>query len=323
MSMTRIGTTRFASQVIHLRKMDLPASESPAYRSDMFKPAIGASIIVLSVLVALPACAPDLQVGSSSSEGGAGGMDASSSSGMTSSSSSGGGSSSSSSSASTSSSGSSSGGSSGKLGTACSLAAQCASGFCTDGVCCDAQCNAPCVSCNQSGMAGTCLSVPVATDDCSKAGELCDSNATCACGVSKPPVGTTCPAGWMQGPKPGICVWSCSGPNDCSNGKITCPDGFDCIVECSGPNSCSGIDAEVECPPDHNCSVSCTGSSSCQDGFRERCSDKGPCNLTCGADQSPCLGGEIRCGSNACLAICGGATKPKIDMGNSCGAQGC
>lgn len=328
--MTSIGIARFASQVIQIRKMDLSAVERYAYRIAMFKRLICSKFIILSVLVAFPACAPDLKVGSqtsSGSMGGAGGMDGSSSSsgGGSVSSSSGGGSvsSSSSSSVSSSSSGSSSGGPPGMLGAACALASECLSGFCADGVCCKEQCDGACVGCNQTGSPGACLSVPVGTDDCSVVGELCNEGGMCACGVAKPPVSTDCPTGWAPGPSPGTCVFSCSAPGDCAMKKIECPPGVDCIVECSGPNSCSGVDAEVECAPDHTCIVSCTGGASCQNGFRMRCSDNGPCGLKCGADMFACLGGELRCGSNACQAICSGVTKPDIDSGNSCSAQGC
>lgn len=311
--MTRIGMARFSPLVIQFRKMELFAQKLSAYRGAMFKRFISSNFIVLSVLAAVPACAPELQVGSqtsSGSMGGAGGMDGSSSS-------SGGGS------VIASGSGSSSGGGSGMLGAACTLASECVNGLCVDGVCCKEACDGACVSCNQTGSPGACLPVSVGTDECAAQGEQCNANGVCACGVSKLPVTTDCPTGWAQGPKPGICVFSCAAPGDCAVNKIKCPPGVDCIVECSGPNSCSGIDAEVECEPDHACTVSCTGPASCQDGFRLRCSDNGPCQLTCSGDMSACLNGELRCGSNACQAICNGATKPKIDVGNSCNAQGC
>jgi hypothetical protein len=46
----------------------------------------------------------------------------------------------------------------------CTDAAQCASGFCVDGVCCNEACSGTCVSCNQAQSPGTCMPVSGAED---------------------------------------------------------------------------------------------------------------------------------------------------------------
>jgi len=46
----------------------------------------------------------------------------------------------------------------------CTEAAQCASGFCVDGICCNEACTGTCVSCNQAQSPGTCLPVVGAED---------------------------------------------------------------------------------------------------------------------------------------------------------------
>jgi hypothetical protein len=86
----------------------------------------------------------------------------------------------------------------------CKEAAQCASGFCVDGVCCNEACTGTCVSCNQAQSPGTCLPVSGAEDEAAteacaganictvaadgqpacklKSGQPCATNAECASG---------------------------------------------------------------------------------------------------------------------------------------------
>jgi MYXO-CTERM domain-containing protein len=84
------------------------------------------------------------------------------------------------------------------LGHACDRNAQCASGTCSDGVCCNVNCD-KCGSCNLPGTIGTCMPVPAGTDpnnDCidsasdptGKCGGMCDGHAKCIF----PAAGSTC-----------------------------------------------------------------------------------------------------------------------------------
>src|SRR5262249_36193554 len=53
-----------------------------------------------------------------------------------------------------------------KAGSAatCTMASQCPTGFCVDGVCCNSACNGTCESCAVPGSLGTCTAVPDGTD---------------------------------------------------------------------------------------------------------------------------------------------------------------
>lgn len=70
-------------------------------------------------------------------------------------------------------------------GAECSDAAECSSGFCQSGVCCDQACTGGCQACNVSGQAGTCTSAcgnfacNAAQDACYSS---CTSNAECLSG---------------------------------------------------------------------------------------------------------------------------------------------
>jgi len=70
-------------------------------------------------------------------------------------------------------------------GKGCAVDPECASGFCIDGVCCDASCAGPCRACNLPGAVGTCTPHPVDTDPEQGCGGLakCDGSGSCAGGV--------------------------------------------------------------------------------------------------------------------------------------------
>jgi MYXO-CTERM domain-containing protein len=88
------------------------------------------------------------------------------------------------------------------LGSPCTVAGACASGFCTEGVCCDQDCKGICSSCTAllkgTGADGTCGPVPAGTnpgDACAYQGpSTCGTTGTCdgrgACGTY--PDGTVC-----------------------------------------------------------------------------------------------------------------------------------
>jgi hypothetical protein len=65
-------------------------------------------------------------------------------------------------------------------GSACTEAAQCASGFCVDGVCCRFACQGECVSCNQPGREGFCWPVDQGAPD---PHALCTDQGPASCGI--------------------------------------------------------------------------------------------------------------------------------------------
>lgn len=90
----------------------------------------------------------------------------------------------------------------GARGSACSAAADCASGFCVGGMCCDQACAGGCATCRAGGAVpdGVCTPLPP-TRVCRAAARACDADETCdgvslSCPVDQPaPLGTPCPGG--------------------------------------------------------------------------------------------------------------------------------
>lgn len=136
-------------------------------------------------------------------------------------------------------------------GASCTDDEACASGYCVEGVCCEAACDGLCESCDQLGYMGSCRSID--------AGE--DPDEECA--------GT------------GLCGGTCDGAGGCMYpGEETA---CDTCTTCSGDGFCNqyaspGTDPHDDCDA---CST-CTGASSC--AFVEAgtdpvddCDDEGPC----------------------------------------------
>jgi hypothetical protein len=66
----------------------------------------------------------------------------------------------------------------GKNGQPCAGPSTCASGFCTDGVCCENACSGPCASCALTGQVGKCTPYPAGKDpqsECGKGDGVCAS----------------------------------------------------------------------------------------------------------------------------------------------------
>jgi len=69
-----------------------------------------------------------------------------------------------------------------QTGYACSSSAECASGFCVDGICCATACTGTCMACNVTGSAGTCSPVPQGQSDANSSpicAGLCDGQGAC------------------------------------------------------------------------------------------------------------------------------------------------
>lgn len=65
-------------------------------------------------------------------------------------------------------------------GKPCKGPLECKSGFCADGVCCDAKCDGACVSCGQSGKGGTCSPIARGQADVPACIGVCDGAGKCA-----------------------------------------------------------------------------------------------------------------------------------------------
>ena len=104
------------------------------------------------------------------------------------------------------------------LGHTCTSFTECASGNCTDGVCCDTACNGTCQQCNLAGKRGTC----------SPAGERHRGSADLRVRSDQPRAcdGTgTCTRGKQASGKP------CTAGGQCTSGY--CIDGFCCNSTCA------------------------------------------------------------------------------------------
>jgi ELWxxDGT repeat protein len=122
---------------------------------------------------------------------------------------------------------------------ACSANADCVSGFCTDGVCCDKKCDGSCQACNLAAKPGICSSVVNAEDDTCKSGNSCD-----AMGMCKKTNGQTC-----------------GGGTECAS--TFCADGVCCDKVCNGVcQSCAikmGTCSPVINDEDDTCKTSSSG----------------------------------------------------------------
>ncbi|XXY17664.1 MopE-related protein [Sorangium sp. So ce216] len=64
-------------------------------------------------------------------------------------------------------------------GAACATAAQCQSGNCVDGYCCNTACGGTCQACNVSGSIGSCASYAANTDPANECAADCDGSGAC------------------------------------------------------------------------------------------------------------------------------------------------
>jgi hypothetical protein len=191
------------------------------------------------------------------------------------------------------------------IGVPCTADNQCESGFCTDGVCCNARCHEDCKSCNeaggtagacenrgaglmpQSGHDGTCAMQPAST--CGKSGkcdgaggcQLYDNTTQCKAG--------TCDPTPLMGRAPSKCdglgacidspLISC-GPFKCNSTNTgcitTCANSNDCVA----PNACNG----GSCGPKPNGGM-CSSGTECQSN---NCIDGFCCNSTCTGQCEAC-----------------------------------
>ena len=162
--------------------------------------------------------------------------------------------------------------------TSCSSAAECASGFCVDGVCCESECG--------GGAANDC-------QVCSAAlGASRDGTCTFISG------GTVCAQVDSCHPNPGLCTGidgTCSSLNAIPN----------CVVEFPNGHACTG---DGECAS-HSCVDSVCCESSCGRNDARRCATCAATPGTCTAlaANTPCYTRAALCDSIEPTQTCGGA----------------
>jgi hypothetical protein len=174
----------------------------------------------------------------------------------------------------------------------CTVGTQCASGFCVDGVCCDAACNGPCQSCSLAGNVGICSSVKNAQDDTCNGESTCSGSGTCLKALGK----------------------TCDASSACASGN--CADGVCCAsATCGTCQSCSIAGSAGVCAPvpmgqqDADCSLTraCDGLGQCRGGL----------SVDCYADKD-CASGHCVdrvCCNQACTGTCYGCNNSEDSSG--------
>lgn len=197
-----------------------------------------------------------------------------------------------------------------QVGAPCALGADCVSGFCADGVCCDSDCGGgadDCQACSVlagASVDGACAPLAQGTP-CRPAAGVCDLAETCdgVAGACPPdvvaPAATTCRAA----------LDVCDVEEACDGAAADCPPdalepaGTECRAStgaCDAPESCDG--AGVACPADEPAA----DGAACDDG--DACTANDQCaNGICQPGQSGCAGGGGGSGGSGGEASTGGS----------------
>lgn len=236
------------------------------------------------------------------------------------------------------------------FGVPCNAATECLSGFCVDGVCCDAQCGGQCEACAETGNLGKCTTVSGAPrgnrTQCNGTGLCqgkCDGTDKNAC--SYPGAATACGAAASCTGDVSLPQGSCDGTGACSTpGNKSCVP-YACDSASGGCKSACASDAD--CAQGSKCDTTAgkcaISGASCKDsvtlqlpnGQTESClpykCSGGACDTTCGAD-TDCASGYA-CEAPTCVASTGsggaagstgtGGGKPASggDDGGGCGCR--
>jgi hypothetical protein len=213
-------------------------------------------------------------------------------------------------------------------GAGCSSMAECQSGFCVDGFCCNSDCSGNCMSCKVAGYAGTCSLVPLNSSsdgDCPDDGaQTCGRNGKCdgaggcmlySSGVSCS--AETCPAGSSIHTRPGLC----DGHGVCSAGQLLDCAPFMCnsVTNACYANCSTG---GSECKPPGQCAngscgkksngQTCVLPSECTSNFCEQ-------GVCCGG---ACQGLCTSCAVDGSLGTCSAVRAGKPDPNGGCADKG-
>lgn len=193
----------------------------------------------------------------------------------------------------------------GVLGSTCSSGAQCDSGLCVDGVCCESTCPGECQACDVPGQAGYCR--PVANGTACGDDNPCDGVDACQSG--------TCTTGAPP---------NCDDANPCTDDS--CATGAGCVyspyvdgTDCSDGDVCNGSEAcqaglcrttgWLDCNDDNPCTS-------------ENCDPISGCAYTPTSEGNACDLGA--CGSGLCQAgDCANAAGILCDDQNLCTQDWC
>jgi hypothetical protein len=188
-------------------------------------------------------------------------------------------------------------------GSPCAKAADCGSGFCAQGVCCNSACGESCYACNLPDRLGVCTALPDGGRDpagvCTDDGEsTCGNDGTCngSGGCRKYGPDTVCAAGAC---KSGVKTAAsyCSGTGKCLAGSAVACDPYVCNgsgTDCFG--ACHGVGPASECLAPNLCNdqrcgdarkgQTCGATADCAPGLT--CVDRVCCESSCSGPCKTC-----------------------------------
>jgi hypothetical protein len=216
-------------------------------------------------------------------------------------------------------------------GRPCDQGAQCASGSCSQGVCCNRDCNAPCFACNLMGALGTCFPVPGGEDP----GNHCkqDEAASCALdgtcdgagGCRRYQAGTECAPGRCENARE-FAASTCDGAGMCKAGQSrACVGGIcmgnTCASSCSNQDQCqAGFFCDnARCAAKRMTGAACTDNAQCTSAF---CVDGVCCSSQCG---QMCYACNVEGSVGSCTAVPSMQDPRKqcpAEAGTTCGRAG-
>ena len=210
-------------------------------------------------------------------------------------------------------------------GAACGCDAECGSGFCVDGVCCESACQETCKSCNTPSAPGVCAFVaaggaPRTPDVCSASSvSTCGLDGTCdgQGGCRSYPKGTVCQGGTCDGASVGGRRY-CDGAGTCAAGPAQICAPFNCDGQ---TNACvETCNSDADCIPTVKCVAgscgekpiggSCNKGSDCASNF---CADGICCNTAC-------AGACVSCNQSGRVGTCWPTPQGALDPHQICAA---
>jgi len=177
-------------------------------------------------------------------------------------------------------------------GQVCAMGTTCLSANCVDGVCCANACAGTCKACNVAGSVGSCVNVPLNSDDTFPANACvgtnsCDGNGACkkdngaSCSLAGECLSGNCVDNVCCGSASCATCQTCNGgtPGTCTNITSGQPDNNP-VAACTGNNQCDGNGA---CKKING--QSCAAVGDCLSGF---CVDTVCCNTSCTTSCNSC-----------------------------------
>jgi hypothetical protein len=140
-------------------------------------------------------------------------------------------------------------------GAPCSAASECTSGFCVDGVCCNAACTGQCESCELLGVCNPVGGVPRGT------------RPKCGGSTSDPACGNQCDGTNRTSCRYPGTTTACGAGSSCSGNNLIA------AKRCNGSGSCSLSGSTTNCAPyacdpaTTSCKKSCTMTTDCASGY--------------------------------------------------------